>query len=282
MKQISAQMITWDPREDETYLNGSQIKLTETGVSFKNELMSPGKALVTWHSQENYQASRRIPKLPLLQRNTRYHLKLKAHFPVQGTVYLKLSFYSHFGELIATEFIKEKTGSFVYPKDAYEYKLELINAGVKELDFEHLLITDESLISGTDHWYQKSTSIGDKVAVIFNEPILRAAVTVSKLKDVLSFSALTKDAYFAEEITQQIAKLVATKKQLAFVGNGPLSDKVALRYGAKYACPVFVTTKETFKTPSDVTVYYHDHKQVDELARKLYINTGAYDDLRVE
>lgn len=282
MRQISAQMITWDPREDETYLNGSQIKLTEQGVFFKNELMSPGKALVTWRSQENYQASRRIPKLPLLQRNTRYKLKLKAQFAVPGSVYLKLSFYSHFGELIATEFIKEKTGSFIYPKDAYEYKLELINAGVKELNFEYLLITDADLNLGADHCYQSLSSASDKVAVIFNEPVHRAVLTVSEQEDVLIFSALTKEAYFTEEIAKQIAKLATTKTKLAFVGNGPLSDQVALRYGAKYACPVFVTTKEAFETKSNVTVYYHDHSRVDELAQKLYINAVAYDNLRVE
>lgn len=29
MKQISANIITWDPREDKTYLNGSQISLSK-------------------------------------------------------------------------------------------------------------------------------------------------------------------------------------------------------------------------------------------------------------
>lgn len=43
MKQISANIITWDPREDKTYLNGSQIKLSKGEVTFENELMSQEK-----------------------------------------------------------------------------------------------------------------------------------------------------------------------------------------------------------------------------------------------
>ena len=33
-------------------------------VAFENELMSPGKALVTWYSQQNYQTNRNLAKLP--------------------------------------------------------------------------------------------------------------------------------------------------------------------------------------------------------------------------
>ena len=282
MRQISAQIITWDPREDETYLNGSQLKLTKQGVIFKNDLMSPGKALVTWHSQQNYQASRRLAKLPLLQRGAHYKIKLKADLKTQGALYVKLSFYSRFGELLATEFIKEKTGSFTYPKDAYEYKLELINAGVKEVHFEYVLLADAQLELGDDYCYQSTPPLTDELAVVFSEPTLRAILTVPRQKGTMIFSALKAEVYYKDEIAKQIATLFESKKKLAFVGNGPLSDLVAVKYGAKYDLPAFVTTKAAAGAGGKVSVYYHDVVAPDKLAQKLYINNVAYDNLRVK
>ena len=46
MKQISANIITWDPREDKTYLNGSQISLSKGEVAFENESRKSASYLV--------------------------------------------------------------------------------------------------------------------------------------------------------------------------------------------------------------------------------------------
>ena len=44
------------------YNYGSQVAFHHNSVSFKNELMSPGKKIVGWGTSYNYQASRSYMK----------------------------------------------------------------------------------------------------------------------------------------------------------------------------------------------------------------------------
>lgn len=296
MKQISANIITWDPREDETYLNGSQISLSEGEVTFENELMSPGKPLVTWYSQQNYQANRNLAKLPLLTRGQTYQLKLVATVEPRQTLYLKVSFYSRFGEVLQTAFIKDLQGEFEYPKDAYEYRLELINAGAKKVTFKYLILAQAKLDLQSGYCVQTGSSLGSKIAIVFAEPDLRALITTEPKADTVIFSAYGPRAYFGSSVDEKIAGLAAKAEQLAFIGNGALSNAAAAYYSDKYQqkllmTPQVPTEKQLAQLPvklSDLqatfekaTIYHRNMKIEDDFAEKLYENNVAQDDLRV-
>lgn len=296
MKQINANIITWDPREDETYLNGSQISLSEGEVTFENELMSPGKPLVTWYSQQNYQANRNLAKLPLLTRGQTYQLKLVATVEPRQTLYLKVSFYSRFGEVLQTAFIKDLQGEFEYPKDAYEYRLELINAGAKKVNFKYLILAQAKLDLQSGYCVQTGSSLGSKIAIVFAEPDLRALITTEPKADTVIFSAYGPRAYFELSVDEKIADLAAKAEQLAFIGNGALSNAAAAYYSDKYQqkllmTPQVPTEKQLAQLPvklSDLqatfekaTIYHRNMKIEDDFAEKLYENNVAQDDLRV-
>lgn len=296
MKQISANIITWDPREDETYLNGSQISLLEGEVAFENELMSPGKPLVTWYSQQNYQTNRNLAKLPLLTRGQTYQLKLVANVEPRRTLYLKVSFYSRFGEVLQTVFIKDAQGEFEYPKDAYEYRLELINAGAKKVNFKYLILAQAKLDLQSGYCVQTGSSLGSKIAIVFAEPDLRALITTKPKADTVVFSAYEPHAYFEPSVGEKIAELAAKAEQLAFVGNGALSNAAAAYYSNKYQqkllmTPQLPTEEQLDQLPvklSDLqvafekaTIYHRNMKIEDDFAEKLYENNVAQDDLRV-
>lgn len=296
MKQISANIITWDPREDETYLNGSQISLSKEEVVFENELMSPGKPLVTWYSQQNYQTNRNLAKLPLLTRGQTYQLKLVATVEPRQTLYLKVSFYSRFGEVLQTAFIKDLQGEFEYPKDAYEYRLELINAGVKKVNFKYLILAQAKLDLQLNYCVQTGSSLGAKIAIVFAEPDLRALITTKPKVDTVIFSAYGLHAYFESSVDEKVAEFVDKAEQLAFIGNGPLSNAVAAYYSNKYhqkllITPQLPTEKQLAHLPVKIsnlqaifekaTIYHRNMKIEDDFAEKLYENNVAQDDLRV-
>lgn len=297
MKQISANIITWDPREDETYLNGSQISLSKGEVVFENELMSPGKPLVTWYSQQNYQIKRNLAKLPLLTRGQIYQLKLVATVEPRQTLYLKVSFYSRFGEVLQTVFIKDLQGEFEYPKDAYEYRLELINAGAKKVNFKYLILAQAKLDLHSGYCAQTGSSLGSKIAIVFAEPDLRALITTEPKADTVIFSAYNgPHAYFESSVGERIAEFADKAEQLAFIGNGALSNAAAAYYSNKYhqkllITPQLPTEKQLAHLPikiSDLqavfekaTIYHRNMKIEDDFAEKLYENNVAQDDLRV-
>lgn len=239
MREINANIIRWDPQEDKTYLNGSKISINNYQIHYKNELMSPGKAIVTWSSKQNYQADRRVPKLPALIPDRHYHLYLDATSVPEQTIYLKISFYSRFGELIKTTFIKEAHGEFTFPK-AYEYQIELINAGVKELNFNALLLTkkDVKLEDGIN--YSESENLGKKINVVFSEPGVRAMFEPPTKSDMIAFNTYKDDAYLSPKVSELLAPL-AKEKELCFIGEGELSNIFALYYGQKFGKKIRLT-----------------------------------------
>ena len=55
-------------------------------------------------------------------------------------MYFKIVLYKKNGEKIKTMIIEDDDSEFEYPKDAYSYKIELMNAGFQHLQFTELLL----------------------------------------------------------------------------------------------------------------------------------------------
>lgn len=302
MKEFRASIITWNPSEDQTYLPGSVIKETAKGVSFKNELMSPGKTIVKWFSQVNYQATKIVPKLPLLEVGKRYRLTLEATVPAKKA-YLKLVFLNRFGEIITTEFIKECVGTFIVPAGTYEYQIELINAGVKEFVFERLILTHAKDEFIANYLFELNDPDQKAMAVFFAEPSLHGLFKPKMLKNSLLISSLNGYHAFAQvpELQKRLTELNEQVDKLVFVGSGPISALVATYYGVVFEREVLVPNtaevaleklveltgtsekisalKEKLKTAKS---YHQNVKSADDFAAKLYEKNANYDFLRVK
>lgn len=134
----------WEPAN--AYFFGSQIKIDpDYTVSFHNSLMTPGKTIVSWQSVNSYQATKTVPQLPILRNNHKYRIRVDAKAAPIYSLIVRLTFYdSQEQEIDHLEFQQESI-EFVYPSEAVQYRLELINNGLVDLTFRRFEICDADL-----------------------------------------------------------------------------------------------------------------------------------------
>lgn len=131
--------------EQETYLYGTMFEIhPDASITFDNPLLPPGEIIHTWYSLGNYQANRQVTPLPLLMRNHVYSIQASMQETPEPGVFLKVIFYDRYEDEIGTEVSKTQTLQFTYPADAYSYKIQLISAGMQQLEFQLLTLREES------------------------------------------------------------------------------------------------------------------------------------------
>ena len=96
---------------------------------------------------QNYQAGRTQPALPLLKKGHSYDLTANLEAAPTGSVFLKISFLDRYDNEIKQLIEKSTHMTFVYPHEAYTYRISLLSAGVKELDFYNLKLEE----TGEEH-----------------------------------------------------------------------------------------------------------------------------------
>ena len=115
-----------------TYMYGTRLQFWKDGhISLSNPLLAPGEVLKSWFSSSNYQGSRSQPSLPLLKGNHRYQFTMNMTCYPENSIYIKLFFLDRYEEVLE----ETLSFSFVYPEDAYTYKVSLVTAGFESLDF---------------------------------------------------------------------------------------------------------------------------------------------------
>lgn len=122
---------------------GSQVRHLEDGsVHFYNPLIPSGTDIHTWQAIQNYQASRSQPALPLLKKGHHYQLSVAMQTTPAKSVFLKVVFTNRYGEELSQVIEKSHQARFTYPEDAYSYHVTLLSAGVREMDFQYLLLEE--------------------------------------------------------------------------------------------------------------------------------------------
>ena len=117
-----------------TYMYGTRLQFWKDGhISLSNPLLAPGEVLKSWFSSSNYQGSRSQPSLPLLKGNHRYQFTMNCY--PENSIYIKLVFLDRYEEVLEEKVEETLSFSFVYPEDAYTYKVSLVTAGFESLDF---------------------------------------------------------------------------------------------------------------------------------------------------
>lgn len=119
-----------------TYMYGTTLTYhSDQHVSILNPLVTSGVVLRSWSSNVNYQASRGQASLPLLKGNQDYQFSISMDCkPIDG-VYIKVSFFNRYREIIEEKIEKTKEFIFSYPEDTYFYQISLLSAGFESLDF---------------------------------------------------------------------------------------------------------------------------------------------------
>lgn len=127
----------------QTYMYGSQVSFREDGsVHFYNPLIPSGTDIQIWNLILNFQANRRQPSLPLLKRGKSYRLKAKLETVPENSVFLKIVFMNRYGEELSQVIEKSSQAEFTYPQDAYSYRVSLLSAGLREMDFHYFMIEE--------------------------------------------------------------------------------------------------------------------------------------------
>lgn len=236
------QLIYWDNGGKDSYLHGSYITFKGKRVLFENRLLPSGNAIKTWHSQTNFQAHRVNPGLPLLQRGQVYYLTFKGKAVPEESIYLKVTFFNRFNEVLSFVILKDGDNRFTYPLDAYTYQVELMNAGNQRLLFEALLLASEEVENGVDGGLDEAFSF--EADAPFNLVFLENPTQLVELKQQLAFVKLGNylpvgdieghlDYYVAPDyiatLTEKVQKM-ASGRLIRLIGYGPIGNFAALYY----------------------------------------------------
>lgn len=241
-------IIYWNRHDFYNY--GSQVAFHHNSVSFKNELMSPGKKIVGWGTSYNYQASRSYPQLPLLRKGKTYYVALKFESIPENAAYLKIDFKDNLDESIKKVYIKGKLGSFKFPENAHSYTMELMSAGTKQIEFQQIEISETPIIWG-DYEFMEFKSQSDELTVLFVEPNHHVIPQieykqVEKLGNTMAIASSLWGANFfiSDEIEQYLRDIKHNYKKIRLISYGAYGNVGVRYYNALLKYPGYVTDEE--------------------------------------
>ena len=135
--------IYWNEYSSDTYLYGSKIDYEARNcVRFKNELMPPGTVIKQWYSLTNYQAQRIEPSLPIIDGESRYRIKINIDTKDGKGCLVRLVFLDRYEGEAGDFTIRGTEAEFSCPLKTYSYKMQLINAGMKEFVYHSVTIEE--------------------------------------------------------------------------------------------------------------------------------------------
>ena len=145
MNQNNRFYITWKKVHKSTFMYGTKLKFNNNFVSVDNSLMPSGMVIHEWNMLSSYTTNKQGPSLPLLKKGSNYNIRFDYDVIPERSVYFKIVLYKKNGEKIKTMIIEDDDIEFEYPKDAYSYKIELMNAGFQHLQFRRIIIEDQHI-----------------------------------------------------------------------------------------------------------------------------------------
>ena len=135
--------IYWNEYSSDTYLYGSEINYeAKNSVRFRNELMPPGTVIKQWYSLTNYQAQRIEPALPIIDGESRYRIKINIDTEDGKGCLIRLVFLDRYEREAGDFTIRGKEAEFSCPLKTYSYRMQLINAGMKEFVYHSVTIEE--------------------------------------------------------------------------------------------------------------------------------------------
>lgn len=135
--------VFWSEQAKNAYLYGSEIKIyAKDDVEFKNRLIPPGTVIKSWSSKVNFQAARVEPSLPIIDGEGSYIIETNISCRNPEQYLLRLVFYDRYGTEAESLIVRNDKQLFRCPLKTYSYELQLICAGVSELHFHYITISE--------------------------------------------------------------------------------------------------------------------------------------------
>lgn len=126
--------------------NGTHLKIfSDLSVNFRNQLMAPGKEIIRWESINNYQGTKLVPQLPILQVNHQYRINVGIESVPDQTYLIRLSFKNLQGTEIKREDFRSPSHKFVFPAGTTSYSITIFNNGMASFHFKRIDICDSNL-----------------------------------------------------------------------------------------------------------------------------------------
>lgn len=134
-------LVRWDNYDKDTYMYGTDLLATPSHcMRFRNLRMPSGTVIRFWESRKDYQRDRLEPQLPMLREGCRYSIRAFYSVQPEGSVLMRIDYYSRSGELLDYVILEGREGEIVPPEGTNSWKLSLIAAGMEELLFHHIEI----------------------------------------------------------------------------------------------------------------------------------------------
>ncbi len=135
--------ILWNEYTFDTYLYGSRIIFhNKEDVEFINGMMPPGKVIKTWYSQVNFQARRAEPTLPMIDGESRYHIKVDFGQEENPGILFRITFFDRYENEIENLILRGKEMDFRCSLKTYSYTIQLVNAGASQFHFHSFTLTE--------------------------------------------------------------------------------------------------------------------------------------------
>ena len=143
MKKGERWKIYWDNYLLNAYLYGSEIDFRDKDdVIIHNNLIPPGTVMKTWYSKTNFQGQRIEPSLPIIDGEGEYIIRNDIESDIEGGIIIRVLYYDRHDVEIGQLIIKEKEKRFRCPMATYSYRLQLINAGARNVRFHSIEIQE--------------------------------------------------------------------------------------------------------------------------------------------
>lgn len=241
-------IIYWNKRD--FYKFGSQVTFRHHSVSLRNNLMSPGKKIVSWKVSFNYQSDRNYPQLPLLRKGRTYYVALKVETIPENSVYLKIDFKNNLNESIKKVYIKSQLGSFEYPEDAHSYTMELINAGCRQVEFQQIEISEIPII-WDDYEFMEFLRPSDELTVLLVEPNHHVIPSVEQkhVENLGNTMAIASslwggDFFVSSEVENYLRDMKDKYQRVRLISYGAYGNVGVKYYSSLLDLPGYVTNEE--------------------------------------
>ena len=90
----------------------------------------------------NYQAQRIEPTLPIIDGESKYHISVNVETPDNKGCLIRLVFLDRYEREAGDFTVRGKEADFKCPLKTYSYKMQLINAGMKEFVYHSVTISE--------------------------------------------------------------------------------------------------------------------------------------------
>ncbi len=139
--------IYWNEFTANAYMYGTSLKyVSKKHVEFSNSQMPPGTIIKEWYSKTNFQSMRFEPSLPLMDGESAYHITANIDFNQEedSELMLRIVYYDRYDIEAESVILRGKENYFKPPLKVYNYKIQLVNAGVTDFVFHSLVLKEVS------------------------------------------------------------------------------------------------------------------------------------------